>query len=140
MRIIKYEPSHFMSISRQQMQNEAEFMNTEDAESLAKSGPSISIEVDGKIIACGGISQIWLGRWVMWALLSEEAGKHMVGLVRAGKRLMMMQPINSRLEAQVRSDFTAAHDLVKLLGFNWHHHEEKFFPGGIDADVYVRFA
>jgi len=138
MNIITFDPSHVLQFNPHAGQIESVGMISVDRASvLAESGPAFT-GVDGyDVIGCGGIAEVWEGRYVLWALLSEDSGKHMVKITKMAQRLLML--FTGRIEVVVRSDFALGHRWAAILGFRHHHHEEKYFPGGLDADVYMRF-
>lgn len=138
---MKIEPmtvDHVLMMDIQDKQTEVVgLINPDYVGGLIKMGPAIA-GVDGnKMVACCGCAELWQGRHLFWSVLSKEAGKHMVSIVRAANRFLELQ--SGRVEAVVRTDFTEAHRLVKMCGLRWHHHEERFLPGDVDADIYVRF-
>ncbi len=138
MNIVPYLSEHAFKIKLQPAQAETMgVLSVEYAETLAKAGPSYSVLDGEEVVFCGGIAGIWPGRSMLWALLSESACRHMLFLTRGVRRFVSLQ--SGRVETIVRADFKEAHRWAKLCGLSWHHHEEKFLPGGLDADVYVRF-
>jgi hypothetical protein len=111
------------------------------ARGLKNAGIAYTGMLDGEVLFCCGMAKCWEGRWVLWSMLSKKAAKHMLRITRISKRLIELHCNNyGRLEVTVRSDFEQAHRWVKMLGVPFHHHEEKFLPGGHDADIYVRFS
>lgn len=138
MKIEPMAPDHVTMIDVQDMQPEMDgIASREYASYLIKLGPALVGVDNGRIIMCGGCAELWPGRYLLWALLSRKSGPHMFSIVKATKRFLDLQ--TGRVEAVVRTDFTEAHRLAIMCGLRWHHHEEKFLPGGVDADVYVRF-
>jgi hypothetical protein len=110
---------------------------TLDAVVLEKLGDAFTITVGDRPIASIGRVKMWNGRFELWAMLSDEASAHMFKITRVAQRLLQL--CEGRLEVIVRSDFEQGHRWAKLLGFGFHHHEERFLPNGSDADIYVRF-
>lgn len=138
MNVIGFLPEHAMRMKLQPAQAEVMgVLSVEYAQTLARAGKAYSVTAGDDIVFCGGIAQIWPGRSMLWALLSDTAKKHMLFLTRGVRRFVSMQ--SGRIETIVRTDFAEAHRWAKMCGLNWHHHEEKFLPGGLDADIYVRF-
>lgn len=138
--MVKFEPAHALEIDVQQRQfDHTGMMNLEYATNLAASGVAMSGISDGRVLFCGGVAKIWEGRYSMWSLLSEDARRHMVRMTKIGKRMISTLPAPARIEMIVKHDFEEAHRWAKLLGFDLHHHEEKYLPDGADADIYVRF-
>lgn len=111
--------------------------STIDGEILERLGDAFTIMDGDKPVASIGRVTMWPGRYELWAALSEDAGRHMIAITKAAKRLLQL--CEGRLEIMVRSDFEQGHRWAKLLGFKHHHHEERFLPNGADADIYVRF-
>lgn len=138
MKIVPFAPEHVMGLDLQEWQSEVvSELSPSYAKSLAACGPAYT-GIDGdEVIFCGGCAKMWEGRHIVWSMLSKNAGKHMVAMTRAARRLIALQ--TGRVEAAIRSDFEQGHRWAKMCGMVFHHHEEKFLPGGLDADVYVRF-
>jgi hypothetical protein len=138
MNIVNMQPDHLVGMAVQKKQLEViGIVSPEYASDLIRLGPAFAGIVDDKVVACGGCAELWKERHMMWAILSDAAGPHLFKIKNAALRLMSMQV--GRLEAYVRTDFPEGHRFAKMCGLRWHHHEERFLPGGIDADVYVRF-
>lgn len=138
MKIVPYIPEHAVRIRLQAAQAEvAGMVGTGYADALSKAGEAYSVLNGEEVIFCGGVANIWPGRSMLWSLLSETANKHMLFLTRGVRRFILLQ--SGRIETIVRADFQEGHRWAKLCGLNWHHHEEKYLPGGFDADIYVRF-
>lgn len=97
-----------------------------------------SIEVDGVIKACCGVVSYWQGRGEAWAMIDQTAGVHMIGLVRALKRIFATIDC-TRVEATVIANFEAGHRLVKLLGFDLEAPlMRKYGNKGWDYSLYAR--
>lgn len=138
MKIVPFQPEHALTIDMQEWQADAvNEMSPTYAQSLAACGPAFTALDGDTVVACGGCAKMWADRHIIWTLLSKDARKHMTGVTRAGRRLLELQ--SGRIEAIVRSDFEQGHRWAKMCGMKFHHHEEKFLPGGRDADIYVRF-
>jgi hypothetical protein len=129
------------SIVPQRAQASELLMNGPDdfADRAVNAGPAITGMIDGEIVVCLGKATQWKGRHIIWSVMSNKAGKHMVRIVRAMRRLVDAQTGEGRLEIIVRADFTEGCKLAKMMGFKMHHHEEQFMPDGSDANIFVRF-
>ena len=134
--ILPFRPEHAAMIALQAKQRE--ISGHVNGSELFAAGPAVTGMINDRVIFCGGKAMQWEGRWILWALLSDEAKRHMVSATRCAKRFISEQ-VGGRVEAIVRCDFKEGHRWVKLVGLDWHHREERFLPGGLDADVYVRF-
>lgn len=106
------------------------------AEQLEKD-ESFTLEADGVVIASAGVSVIWENRAFAWALLTEDASRHMVALTRAVKRFLSWTPIR-RVEAYVDPGFTAGIRWIELLGFRNEGRLEAFSPEGYASLMYAR--
>lgn len=83
-----------------------------------------------------GFVQVCARRRMAVALLSEAAGKDMLPIVRAMKRLLKIYAVD-RVEMTVKTDFLAAHRLARMLGFSREGTMKKF-ANGQDYDLYAR--
>jgi hypothetical protein len=133
-KIIPYEPWHMIRMKIQPKQRSAYMAAAEDH---AAAGEAITGVIGSKVIFCAGRSLIWEGRYMLWAVLSQDACKHMLCVTREIKSFLQL--CRGRLEVVVDSKFEEAHRWARILGFKLHHHEEMFLPDGGDADIYVRF-
>ena len=117
MRIERFKPEHLAQLELQDSQAYfcGQIAAPEYAESLV-SPTSFTGMVDGKVIACAGCLEVWSGRAIAWALVSKDAGQHMMQLHRAVAGYMMAAPYR-RIEAWVDDGFEAGHRWLKMLGF-----------------------
>lgn len=143
MKFIPFEPGHIGAI-RPQPAQAADLLCAEEvpdhAESMYEAGPALTGMVGNDIVFCIGKITQWRGRHIVWALMSEKAGQHMVAIVRSLKQMIENSKGDGRLELIVRSDFPQGCKLAeKILGFQFHHREERFLPDGADANIYVRY-
>lgn len=139
MKVVDFRPEHLLKINIQEKQLEtAGEIDLQYGRGLLAAGPAITGMIGDEIIFCGGKAKQWEGRYILWAVLSKAASKHMVRATKIARRMIALQEEDCRLEAIVRSDFDQGHRWAHMLGLQWHHHEEKFLPGGFDADIYVR--
>lgn len=98
--------------------------------------------VGGQVILCGGVVRYWDGRGEAWAVVSEEASKYAVTVVRVVKRFLdqVQNAAIRRLEATVEHGFKMGERLVEILGFEVECPcLRKYYATGADATLYVRF-
>jgi hypothetical protein len=141
MDIIPFKPEHITMIDVQQAQTSDDACvrrNDDYGKWLATTGPAITGMVDGRVIFCVGKAKQWEGRHIIWSVLSKDAGKYLLRITKALRRILMIQEGEGRLELIVRADFKNGCDWASVLGFEQHHFEEKFLPDGADAWIYVR--
>lgn len=135
----KFKPEHLLTMDVQPIQKEMLDITPDYASRLCAHSDALTITNDGKPIACFGRVTMWERRHIAWAILSKDAGRRMLSVVKAIKRAMAFEEGTGRYEAIIRSDFKAGQVMASILGFKWHHHEEGYLPNGGDAEVYVRF-
>lgn len=139
--IIKpFEPGHLKEIDVQTEQTLAKehFDKTEYLAMLARS-ESWTGYIDGKVVVCAGIVDVWPGRCQVWSVISATIGAHgMLQLSRAVERALRLK--TGRIEAVVASEFEAGHRWAKMLGFKLETPEpmRQWFPEGGDASLYSR--
>ena len=94
--------------------------------------------MDGeRILLCGGVMPTMRPKiGVLWAVLSAEAGSHMLWLHRATQRFISIAPPR-RLEATVEKGFPQGCRWLELLGFEF---EGPLRSYGLDGEDHVRYA
>lgn len=144
MKIVPFDSSHVSAIVPQPQQATdllcMQRSASDPVSDLAKLGPAVTgIDGDEVVFCVGKITQ-WEGRHIVWALISANAGRKMISMVRAFRRLLEMQKGEGRLEVIVRAGFPEGCRLIgRVMGFKYHHYEENFLPDGSDAHIYVRY-
>jgi hypothetical protein len=128
--IINYQPQHLRAIALQpHQQHLGAFLAAGDhAEKVVEAGPCWSALVGDLAIGCGGFQEIWPGRSIAWAVLSELAGAWMLPLTRAVKRGLAEHPAE-RIEAQVLGGFRPGLRWATLLGFAFESRLRRFHDG-----------
>jgi len=143
MKLVPFKSEHIQVIDTQdaQLADDAytDWNSKEYSDWLAKSGIAITGLVDDEVVFCAGKVEMWPGRHLLWASLSKKAAQHMVSITKAARRGLECAA-GGRLEAIVRADFKGGGRWLEMLGFKYHHYEEKFLPDGSDAKIYVRFS
>lgn len=97
--------------------------------------------VDDRIVACGGIRELWPGVGEVWLLLSPEVDNYPLRtgqVISDGMRALIEDNNFVRLQGWCRMDFTKAHTLFKHLGFKPEGIAEKYTPDGMDCILYAR--
>lgn len=88
-----------------------------------------------QLLICGGIIKLAPLHGVCWALLSQDAGKHMHALHYAVKRFITIEPWR-RLEASVEEGFSMGCRWVELLGFTFEGRMPKY---GLQGETHLRY-
>ena len=138
MNVIPFLPEHFAQMEVQQRQRwTLSYLTRPYVEFLGKIGPAASAEHDGKIIACAGVAVQDYGIGTLWALVSQDAGRHMVRLDKCVRRLLEI-PTLRRIEATTEVDFAPGCRWLELLHFQREGVKRKYGPGGEDHMGYAR--
>lgn len=143
MKILPMTEAHVLSLRPQQAQSEAacdagERLRT--ARMLQQQGQAWAVvSGDGEVLALAGVAQQWEGRGLAWCLLSESAGRHMIGLTRIVGRYLGALDYR-RLEMYVDAQFGAGCRWAEMLGFKNETPEGMvgFLPNGNRAFMYGR--
>lgn len=99
-------------------------------------GLAMTVKSGDRIILCGGIIPTAPKVGLLWAVLSPDAGKHMLWLHRATQRFLGIEPLR-RVEATVEEGFPAGCRWLQLLGFEF---EGVMKAYGDDGENHLRYA
>jgi len=112
-----------------------------DGEVKVKEGlkPSATfLSNSGEVMACGGVFILWPGTGEAWLFLSRLAGYSVVLSVKKQLEEWMKQYDLQRVQAEVRSDFSAGRRFLEWLGMDLEGTLRKFGPNGFDYAMYAR--
>ena len=99
---------------------------------------SFSAFSGNKCLGAAGIIRITPRRGLAWAMLSREAGPHMMALTRKAKRGLDLHPC-SRVEMTVLCDFEPGHRWARLLGMDLEAPRMRGSSmSGLDEALYAR--
>jgi hypothetical protein len=111
-------------------------MSPEAIRELEKS-PAWTGIYEGEPIACGGVLELWPGRFQAWAFLNKGSARHMGWITRQAHQVLA--EAKGRIELSVRCDFAAGHRWARLLGFEVETPVMKAYgPDGADHTGYVK--
>lgn len=89
-----------------------------------------------RVVMCGGVATSNGRHGLLWALVSETAGRHMLELHRGVTRFLRDHARVQRLEATVEFGFFPGCRWLRLLGFRY----EGLMPGyGDRGETHLRF-
>jgi hypothetical protein len=116
--VVGYEPWHLREIALQPHQEHlgAFLRDGDHAERVALVGPCWTALANGRPICCAGFNEFWEGRSEAWAILSRDAGKHMVWLTRQILQALDVHPAE-RIEAKTEAGAAPSARWAALLGF-----------------------
>lgn len=139
MKIEPFKPEHLLAMSLLDSQPfiKAGLSDPSYATALAEHGAYTAVEGE-RVLGCGGLVQVWPGRFQAWAVLDKNIGPHqMTKIHRAVSRFLALQ--TGRVEAVVATGFAPGHRWVRLLGFTRETEVMRgWLPGGGDAIQYAR--
>lgn len=99
-------------------------------------GQALTVLDGENVIMCGGIVPMGPNTGVLWAVLSANAGRHMLWLHRATLRFLDVEP-RRRIEATVEEGFPAGCRWLELLGFEF---EGRMRGYGDNGETHLRYA
>tara|TARA_R110000824_G_scaffold20858_2_gene78196 strand:- start:2123 stop:2548 length:426 start_codon:yes stop_codon:yes gene_type:complete len=136
--IVPFKAAHIGAIKLQTAQMYlSEWVTQEQAEALEQS-LSYTAMLDDVPLGSAGVIEMWKGRGLAWALISQTGPKHFVKCHRAVVRFLeaCMLP---RVEMTVDCDHKEAHRWAKLLGFEMEAERMRAYaPDGHDCALYSR--
>lgn len=137
--VVKFHPDHLKRLRLQSSQEyfRTEFGNPDYGQQLAASPYSFTGLADGEVMACAGVHELWEGRGVAWALLSEAAGPHMRSISRAALGFLAQAPWR-RVEAMIDAGFEPAHRWARMMGLQQEGLMRAYSPTGTDYYIYAR--
>lgn len=139
MTVVDFDPAHLDALTEQDATAYLrQFAQADDAKKLrAASSHAYTGLVNGKPVACGGITQWWPGVGEMWAVFGRDAGPHMVAIVRGAKRVLDLADCH-RVSAAVDTTFVPGQRLAALLGFTIEGKMRSYGPDRRDYYLYAR--
>lgn len=105
---------------------------------LQKSPHSYTVMKGERVIACGGVVEIWPDRAIAWTFFAKCDRHEFLIAFRVVKRFLDMCSIK-RIEADIENGFDQAHRWIKLLGFKLEAASRpNYTPDGRDYALYAR--
>jgi len=139
MYIVPYEPCHWDNFQPQAAQASMFTLVDQPTKELLSRHESYTGIIDGKVVGFCGVIEMWHGRAVAWAWLSELLEKKMIYAHRAVRKFLSLYDIN-RLEAIVDAKHEAGIRWIEMLGFKRETVQpmEMCLPCGGSAYLYAR--
>lgn len=137
--IVKFRAAHLQVLNLQKSQEyfRGEFGNPNYGLQLEASPYSFTGLVDDKVVGCAGVHELWQGRAVAWALLSEGVGPHMRSISRAALGFLAQAPWR-RVEAMIDASFEPARRWAQMMGMQQEGLMRAYSPTGNDYYIYAR--
>lgn len=137
--LIPFEPEHIIPLAKEPMNaNIADWYESGYAKAAKELTQAVTGLVDGEIIGCCGVLEMWTGRGHIWTVVSERVRKNPVQIFKGMRRYF--DSLNfRRLEMDIPIDLEVAHRRAIFMGFELETPlARKFLPDGKDASIYVR--
>lgn len=118
MNITRFKAAHLAALELQDAQSYfgSQISTPGYAQHLESVGGGFTGLVDGRVVACAGCTEVWQGRAVAWALLSKDAGRHMMQIHRAVHGYLKAAQFR-RIEAWVDEGFGPGERWLEMMGF-----------------------
>jgi RimJ/RimL family protein N-acetyltransferase len=104
---------------------------------VIRAGHAFAAVCDDRVLGCGGMTELWENRAQIWALVSKDAGPHMLGIHRAVEGFLK-QTTHRRIEAYVLVGFKPGERWLKRLGFEHEGTMRAYSPEGDDYELFAR--
>ena len=136
--VVPFNRSHLQNLNLQLAQHEALSLLTDNVINELERGQSFTALVDDTPMICCGVYNDGMGRGTLWALVSQDIGKHMVQVTKLCKQFFNTSGYR-RLETVVDCDFEAGHRWMRLLGFTKEAERmSAYYPDGRDCSLYAK--
>jgi len=138
MKVITFKAEHLEAMALQDAQSYlTAWVSPAMAKTLEDHNSYTGVE-GGKVICCGGVIPLWVGRSMMWSYLSKDAGKHIISIHNETRRFLDDCYVQ-RMEATVDVGFAQGHRWMRMLGFKMEASCMKAYrPDGGDCSLYAR--
>ena len=140
-RVVAFRPEHVRALELQDAQRffSGAASGVEYGQALAQSGSAFTALDGDRVIACSGCVEIWDNRAMAWALISKDAGRHMLGVHKAVAGFLAGAKWR-RIEATVDVGFEAGMRWMAMLGFELETPApmRAYHPNGGDCYLFAR--
>lgn len=91
-------------------------MSPEEVAHAIRQGVALAATDGARVLAIGGVAELWSERGIVWGVLDQSIGRAMVPIHRAVRRALEVSPLR-RIEAHVAAEHPEGHRWIELLGF-----------------------
>lgn len=137
--VVAFEPQHLAELLEEGAAAYLKPLLTPDVlESFRNRPLTHSIQQNGKVVFCGGVSLYYPGRGEAWAFFDSTCRQNFVPVFKIVKKWLNDCPVR-RIEASVKVDDEQAHRWVRSLGFELEAPLLKAYrPDGADCALYSK--
>jgi hypothetical protein len=138
-RLAPFRVEHWRRIKLQpEQENMLGFLSDYEVQQLETTDAFTAFAED-RIIAIAGVVPLSPRRGHAWALMSSEAGRHMLPITRAINRFWNINYDYHRVEMAVKCSFEEGHRWARILGFELEAPlMKRYDPQGEDYSLYAR--
>jgi hypothetical protein len=138
MNLVDFDPRHIREMRLQEAQVWAlSVIPPVYTEALNRLGPAVTAMDGETILASAGIVGSGFGSGTLWGFVSQDAGKHMVSIIKVLNRLLVFVQLR-RIEASTETDFKQGCRLLELVKFKNEGVMESYGADGRDHFRYAR--
>ena len=134
---VDYEPAHLLELKLQTPQAYFNKLITPEYARSLNNRMAWTGMAGNRIVGCAGIVEVWSERALVWALMAEESGQHMLAITRYVRRVLDLFAFR-RVEAWVDPNFAPAVRWAEMLGFEREGYMRAFTPTGDDQLLYAQ--
>lgn len=140
MKIVRFQARHLAALKLQPSQQHfgGLLLDAEYGAMLEGCTSFTALNDAGQVVACAGFAERWENCATAWALIAEDAGRNMVGIVRAIRGFLLHAAPWRRVEAAVDVGFGPGERLMELLGFECEGVARAYRPDGADCTIWAR--
>jgi len=133
MEIIPFNRDHLLILDGYSVPDDLEGI-----EEIERSDNSYTIIHGNRVVFCGGVATVDVGRGLAWSVLSPNIGGYgLLAVTKFAKRLFNFVN-HRRIEMDVDSDFEQGHRWARMLGFDLECERRKSYTKqGKDAALYA---
>lgn len=137
-KVEKLTKEHLDEVLNHPSNAEAKKVYTEEIyKVLINSEHSFAGVLEGRVLICAGLEQLWRNRSVVWTLISTKNKLDFIYVHKAAKRFLNLVATDIRIEMHVIKDFKQGHRWARLLGFELEAACMKQFAYGVDYSLYA---
>ena len=136
--VVPFHHDHLKTLNLQIAQREALSILSDAIIGDLERGQSFTALVEDIPMICCGVYSDGMGRGVLWALVSQDIGRHLVKVTKLCSQFFDNSGYR-RLETMVDCNFKAGHRWVRLLGFEMEAERMRsYYPNGKDCSLYAK--
>lgn len=137
-KVVPFKQAHVLRMLEQKSNAHLKsFFTTGAGSKFEEEGISFSGELNGSVVICGSIKEIWPNRGFIWCVFDEQVKQNFVPVFRGIKKFLRESPFR-RIEVCISPwNFHVGRRRAEMLGFKLEcDRAVKFLPDGTDCSIY----